>query len=100
MTDDLAAKIQDLLGDAEIGPQLKGLIGGAGASGGLDIGALLGQLQANPDLLAKVQAALGDVDLGGALAGLTGGAIPGAGGIDLRGLGGSLGGMLGGDTKG
>ncbi len=100
MTDDLAAKLQGLLGDADLGPQLKGLIGGAGAGGDLDVGGLLGKLQGNPDLLAKVQAALGNVDLGSAIAGLTGGDSPGAGGIDLGGLGDTLGGILGDRAKG
>ena len=99
MTDDLAAKLQGLLGDAELGPQLQGLIGGAGGPGGLDIRALLGQLQANPDLLARVQAALGNVDLGSALTGLTGAGSPGAGGIDLGGAGDALGRVLGGEPK-
>jgi hypothetical protein len=101
VTDDIAARIRDLLDDVDLGPQLKGLIGGAGGAGGLDLGTLFEKIQANPDLLARVQAALGNVDLGSAVAGLTGGgtALPDLGGVDLGGLGDTLGGMLGGDKK-
>jgi hypothetical protein len=94
MANDLANQLQGLLGDSEVGAQLKALAG----DGDFDLGKVIAGLQQDPDLLAKVQAALGDIDLGGALAGLTGG--QGAAGVDLGGIGDALGGLLGGDKQG
>ncbi len=108
VSDDLLAKLQAMLGDADLAGQVHGLLGGAG---GIDIGGLLAGLQQNPQLMARLQGALGDnpvekltglvggIDIG-SLGGLLGGAGGAAGqGGSLGDLEGALGGLLGGNKN-
>jgi hypothetical protein len=107
VTEELMAKLQELLGDNDLAGTVAGLAGGAG---GFDPGALLGTLQANPGLLEALKDKLGDnplATLQGLLPGGEGGGLDlgalggimgqgeGGQGPDLGGLGDTLGGLLG-----